>query len=221
MRFFRRGDNPNAVAGLFLLVLLLAIAGPNILPRLTSSVPGFDEGVACQWLRTGENRATHQSMIGRQASLRNEPPISLEVRTNPFVNTADSSLVVSVVVINESIGTVPFVLFDNVPVVGTNNNQPGIGVVFNSGTAIPPLGGGNVNYSTDQIRLLGPRQRCVFRFSFPATELGGVLTGNSSIVAYYRNGTRGIATGNPAIYGDLGLWTGVVTSEPFNIIVAQ
>ena len=58
MRLLGRGDNPNAVAGLFLLILLLVLAGPSAFPRLVENVEFADEGVPCRWLRQGEDRAT-------------------------------------------------------------------------------------------------------------------------------------------------------------------
>lgn len=224
-RIFRRGDNPNAVAGIFLLILLLAITGPNILPRLTSNLPNVDEGVPCSWLREGEERAIHQSLIGRDAGLSPVAPLSLNVVTDSLTTDQNDTLTVSITVVNNTIGTVPFLLTSDIVTVGLNNNQPGLGVVFNANTAVPPLGTTTVTYPEEQIRLLSPRQRCVHRVSFQVSELAGILGGfgSDTVTAYYRNGSRGTAqtTVNGQIYLDQGLWTGAVQSEPFTIPVSQ
>lgn len=222
--FRRRGENPNAVAGVFLLILLLAITGPNILPRLTASIPTVDEGVPCRWLREGDQRAMHQSLIGRSASLQAASPLSLSVETNTLTSAPDSRLVVSITVVNNTIGTVPFVLPIDTVDVGVTN-QPGLGVAFNITTPIPAIGATTTTYPEDDIRLLGPRQRCVHRVSFAASELQGVIGGfgGDTIIAYYRNGSRGasIPTALGQIYADQGLWTGVVQSAPYTISVSQ
>ncbi len=224
MRLLRRGDNPNAVAGVFLLILLLAITGPNILPRLASNIPNVDEGVPCSWLREGEDRAIHQSLIGRDAGLSALPPISLSVVTNALPSDPTSTLTVSITVVNNTIGTVPFLLPNDVVAVGIDNNQPGLGVIFNGNSVVPPLGANNVTYPEEQIRLLSPRQRCVHRVSFQVSELTGILGGfgNDTIIAYYRNGSRGAAqaTVDGQIYIDQGLWIGVVQSDSFTIPVS-
>lgn len=221
--FRRRGDNPNAVAGVFLLILLLAITGPNVLPRLTASLPLVDEGVPCRWLREGENRAMHQSLIGRSASLLAESPISLTVETSPLTSDPNGRLVVTITVVNDTIGTIPFVLFSDT--VAINSNDPGLGIAFNTTTPIPSIGATTNSYTPSQIRLLGPRQRCVHRVSFAASELQGIIGGfgGDTVTAYYRNGSRGTAaaTAQGQIYADQGLWVGTVQSAPYTISIGQ
>ena len=69
MRFVRRSNNPNLFVGLILLLLLAVFAGPSTLPRLLSNInPQFYAGVPCSWLRTAEDRAFHQSLLGRAAT---------------------------------------------------------------------------------------------------------------------------------------------------------
>ncbi|MEQ8674368.1 MAG: hypothetical protein RLP44_09790 [Aggregatilineales bacterium] len=223
--FRRRGENPNAVAGVFLLILLLAITGPNILPRLTASIPVVDEGVPCRWLREGEQRAMHQSLIGRSASLVTASPISLAVETTAL-SSASTNLVVTITVINDTIGTVPFLLINDTVAVGINTNVSGLGVAFNATAPVPAIGATTTSYPENQIRLLGPRQRCVHRISFAVTELQGTIGGfgGDTITAFYRNGSRGTASPTAQgqqIYADQGLWTGVVQSLPYTISVAQ
>ena len=223
MRFFRRVDNRNTITGIFLLVLLAVIAGPNTLPRLIARIfPYADEGIPCQWLSVAEDRSQHQSLIGRAS----ENPIALAVKSTTLPTTPDGSLVISITVINTSIGTVPFVYNPNQVMVGDNNTS-GLGITFN-----PPVGltTGAVrqdaaSYPESDLRLLGPRQRCVHKIAFAASQLGALgplNTGNATVTAFYRNNNRGqIIEGGTQLFADQGLWTGIVQSEPALIPLAS
>ena len=80
MRYLNRSNNPNAIVGLFMLILLAILAGPGTLPQLISSIPSFEEGVPCDWLRQGQDRAHHQSLLSRLLTEQEDSPISLDVR---------------------------------------------------------------------------------------------------------------------------------------------
>lgn len=218
MAIFRSRDNRQVITGLFLLVLLASFAGSNALPNFLSElVPWFDESIPCGWLKTGDNRAQHQSLIGRSTS----NPLALEVRSSPIPNTPEGSLVITITVINRTIGTVPIVYNPQQVIVGDNNTS-GLGLIFSPQTALST----GANRQTDgatiaetNIRLLGPRQRCVHKVEFPASQIGSTLaTGTATVVAYYRNNTRGqIVTaqqGGQVIFPDQGLWTGIITTDP-------
>lgn len=226
MRFFNRRENPNIIAGLFLLVMLAVFAGPNTLPRLISSLAPFaDEGVPCQWLRQGNNRAMHQSLIGREISTRATPPMSLSVQTNSLSSTPESRLVVSITIVNETVGPLAFLLTPNSVIVGTGTGENGLGIVFNSNAVIPQAAQTVGSYPEAQIHILGPRQRCIHRVSFPIAQLSGQIVGlgTDTVKAFYRNNSRGTAAPRPGsiqIYADQGLWTGVVESSLFTIPVS-
>lgn len=225
MRFINtRAENPNAVAGLFLLILLAVFAGPSALPRLISDQFTFVyEGVPCDWLRTGEDRAVHQSLIGRGVAFATDPPLSLTVTTNTLATAPDAELVVRITISNNTIGTVPFVLPNaNGAILGPNTGENGIGIVFNNAGV---GGGAGVNsYPETQIRLLGPRQRCVQTVILTGTQIDPVVrSGGGSVKAFYRNASRGAATpvgSRATIYPDQGLWIGVVESPPVNVAVS-
>jgi hypothetical protein len=224
MRFFRKVDNRNTITGIFLLVLLAVIAGPNTLPRLIARIiPFADEGIPCQWLAFAEDRSQHQSLIGRAA----ENPIAIGVRSTPLPTTPDGSLVISITVINTSIGTIPFVYNPNQVIVGDNNTS-GIGITFNppNGLTTGAVRQDSASYPESDLRLLGPRQRCVHKVVFAASQLGALgpqlATGTATVTAFYRNNNRGqiIPTGTQ-LFTDQGLWTGIVLSEPALIPLAS
>lgn len=210
----------NVIVGLFLLVLLAVFASPTTLPSVLSDVfPGFYEGVPCQWLKTADNRANHQSLLGRGAV----NPIALSVQTTAIPTDASGFLYVRIIVANNSLGTVPFVYDPNAVIVGDNGTS-GLGVIFSPGNSL--FNGTRQDYGANipesAIRLLGPRQRCVHTIEFPAGNVlidPSLTSGTAQVRAFYRNNTNGAVT-QPAgsiatpIYNDLGLWTGFVESGP-------
>lgn len=216
-----RGRRPNFLVGIFLLVLLAMFAGPNLLPRFASNIiPGFDQGVPCEWLRRADNRANHQSLLGRSA----ENPFILSVRPGPITNDPAGVFTITVIVTNNSLGTVPLLYDPNQIIVGDNNTS-GLGLIFEPPTqtvVIGQRGGDPVSYPENAIRLLGPRQSCIVRVEIPN---GNVLTdpaltnGSTRVRAYYRVNSPGqvVQAANTLatpIYPDQGLWTGYVESEP-------
>ncbi len=221
---FRRPDNPNTLVALFLLVLLAVLAGPSTLPRLISSiVPGADEGVPCSWLRQAENRAAHQSLLGRGATR----PISLGISAGPVPATPDGELIIRIIVANDSLGTVPIIYNPNQVQLGDAGFNTGLGIVINSTGPLPEgAPQGNAFVPESDIRVLGPRQRCVHTLRFPASQLPdpSLGTGNATVKAYYRNTSPGV-TQSPdplatPIYTDQGLWVGIVESTAVTVSLA-
>lgn len=230
MRYFRRGgggggNNPNTLVGLFLLMVLAIFAGPNALPRLIGdAVPGlFDQIVACSRLRLANDRARHQSLIARTVSAQTSP-ISVQVDPDdiPSAITPDAVLTIRIIVINETIGTVPLV-FPGQVIVGDNPALSGLGVIFNPvGTVQGPAAPQGGLIPDSNIRLLGPRQRCVERITFtPAQFAQAGITATSRVKAYYRNISNGQVAGGPgSIFSDAGLWVGAVESATVDLRVA-
>jgi hypothetical protein len=218
MRFVRRSNNPNLFVGLILLLLLAVFAGPSTLPRLLSSInPQFYAGVPCSWVRTADDRAFHQSLIGRSAT----NPFSLSVQTTPLPKDASGSLFVNIIITNNSLGTVPFV-YDPQRVIVGDNGTSGLGLIF---TPQNSLSAGNPRQDSGSVpetnlRLLGPRQSCVVTVEFPGGNVlvdPSVTSGTANVRAFYRNNQDGQVippTGVVAtpIYRDQGLWTGYVES---------
>ncbi len=218
MRFVRRSNNPNLFVGLILLLLLAVFAGPSTLPRLLSSInPQFYAGVPCSWVRTADDRAFHQSLLGRAAT----NPFSLTVQTTALPSDASSSLFVNIIITNNSLGTVPFV-YDPQRVIVGDNGTSGLGLIFtpqNSLSAgVPRQDSSSVPEAN--LRLLGPRQSCVVTVEFPGGNVlvdPSLTSGNANVRAFYRNNQDGQVS-QPAgitatpIYQDQGLWTGYVES---------
>jgi hypothetical protein len=211
----------NRIVGVILLIVLAFIAGPNTLPRVLSSLlPAvFYEGVPCAWLRTAENRANHQSLLGRAAP----NPISIRVQVDPLPTDPSALWEVRITVTNESLGTVPFVYSPNQVIVGDNGSS-GLGLIFTPPNSLV-TGGQRPNTTIipdSAIRLLGPRQRCVHTAEFPAGNVlidGNIRSGATQVRAYYRNNSRGQVVQPPGvvatpIFNDQGLWTGYVESPP-------
>jgi hypothetical protein len=227
MRFFDRTENPNAIVGLFMLLLLAILAGPGTLPRLISSVPSFDEGVPCDWLRTGEDRAHHQSLLSRTLGARQDPPIDLEVRTGSLPQTQEGDLTITIVVTNKTLAPVPILVTSGELILDLTLTRSGFGMVFDTTTQIQNIpddlsAGG---YTEDRIRILGPRQVCIHRVSVPFDQIpasSALIANNTGIRAFYRNASPGeiplLDPNQP--FTDQGLWVGVVESSPYTISAA-
>jgi len=205
--FLRRdGDTSNTVFGVILLVMLLVFVGPNVLPRLLSRTFAFvDEGAPCTRLRTASDRGLHQSLIGRSA----RDPIDMGIQVEPVPNDGISPWIVRIVIVNNTIGTVPFVFAENQVLPVDDNTTSGVGLIFNPpaninlGTIRPQ---GASTFSNDNIRLLGPRQRCVHRVEIPANQLGSIQPGVTTVRSYYRITTPGnVLTTATAVFPDQGL----------------
>ena len=218
MRFLNRRENPNAIAGLFLLILLAVFAGPTVLPQLiANTIPFVDEGVPCSRLRDGSLRAVQQSLIGRAVSNDpSNPPIRLRVRTGSIA--PDSTITIMMIVINETLGTVPILVTDDTLILNTQEARNGLGVVFGQTTV--PQGGGEAGgtYAPNRIRLLGPRQLCVHRVRVPLSQIpnsSALVAENVTATAFYRNNNPGsLAVTGTTLFPDQGLWVGQVQSEP-------
>lgn len=209
MGIFRSRDNPNFLVGIFLLLLLAVFMGPNVLPRVISSVsPIIDEAIPCAWLRPGTDLANHQSLIGRATT----DAIALEVR--PIAVPLDLSAVfeVDIVVINQSLGTVPFVYNIDQINIGDDGSS-GLGIIFDPGNfqALNSGRADQTSFPEQNIRVLGPRQRCIHSVEIPASQLDpNVRSGNAQVRAFYRINAAGqvIQAANTLatpIYPDQGL----------------
>lgn len=110
----------------------LVFAGPNNLPRFVSGLfPQFYEGVPCAWLRSADDRANHQSLLGRSA----ESPLSLRVTATQISRDPAGSFYVNIILTNELLGTVAVVYNPNQVLVGDNNSS-GLGLIFNPNTSL-------------------------------------------------------------------------------------
>lgn len=211
MGIFRRARNPNTFVGIILLIVLAVFAGPNALPRVLSSiVPIADEGAPCDWMRASSDRNAHQSVLGRIAS-EGDSPLSIRVDAGTIPASNDGTLVIRIIFANETIGTVPFV-YPGAVDRSNNSAVNGIGVVFSNVAVAPSTN--NQPVPESNIRLLGPRQRCVARIELTVPEITQLgITPASVVKAYYRNGSNNVLNGGgELIFANAGLWTGVIES---------
>lgn len=226
MSFLNPRDNPNALVGIFALVMLAILAGPNMLPVILNNVAPFvDEGVPCSRLRIGEDRAFNQSLIGRDVSLGFDSPLALTLRLSPLPLDGVGDWTVTIVVQNTTLGTVPIALVSDQLDTSAQPGGVGIGLVA-GGTQVQPASNLNAvgtSYDEESIRLLGPRQRCVFRVNIPFAQIPSQFSiPGIPVRAFYRNDNRGAITlppnaDRPPVFPDQGLWIGVVESEPVTI----
>jgi len=222
--FRRDGDSSNTVIGIILLVMLLVFVGPGVLPSLLSrTFPFVEEGVPCTSLQRANNRAAHQSLIGRQA--RN--PLTLRTALEPIPANDNDPWIVRIIINNNTIGTIPFVFAENQVIVGDNGTS-GVGIIVQTPDNQPfTLNTDNTrqtqnvtSFPEDQIRVLGPRQRCIFRLELSAAEARNLPNG-TTIRSYYRITTAGVVQQNnpqaTPIFNDQGLAildNNLILSEP-------
>lgn len=212
----RDGDSSNSIIGIVILVLLTVFVAPDVLPQLVSeTIPFLDEGLPCTQVMTASDRAQHQSLIGRAAN----DALIIRAEIISYSDNGTRPMVVRVIVINNTIGSVPFVFNPNQVIVGDDPTSSGIGLIFtpainatldyDNNFAPNARIAGQTTIPAGDIRILGPRQRCVHRVEIPADQLAGVQGGTSRVRAYYRINTAGIVQAvNPiatAIYTDQGL----------------
>ncbi len=183
----RAGDSSNTVIGIILLIMLLVFVGPNVLPGLLArTFPFVYEGVPCDRLRNAENRAAHQSLIGRAA----QNPLTLRAQVTHVPVDPTDTLQVNIIITNNTIGTVP-IIFDAAQVIVGDDGSSGVGLIIESGggltTGLSRRTAGMTSFPEQYIRLLGPRQRCVYGVTFPGAQAyPAVSAGNLSLRAYYR-----------------------------------
>jgi hypothetical protein len=223
MSFIRRASSTNSLVAIFLLVILSVIAGPSLLPNVLHTIlPSAYETTPCEWLRTGEDRAEHQSLIGRNVA----NALSLRVRTTAVPQTPDQHFRVNIILTNNSIGTIAIVYGGPQQVrIGDDGISSGLGLVFNSTAPIPPGQGQTGFVPESEIRLLGPRQSCLINIEYPTTLPDPrIATGTATVKAYYRNTSRGtvqpVSAATP-IFPDQGLWVGVAESVSVPIPIAS
>lgn len=212
----RRG-NSGGVAMLLLLIAVLFL-GFNFAPGIVGDVfPQFYEAPPCVNLRVSRDRANHQSLIGIGA----QNPIQLDVSPSPLPVTADGFFTVRITVINTSTGSVP-VLIDPLSIAIGDSGGNGLGLRFNPPNSLSPVVTSGQVAAPGEIRVLGPRQKCVQLVQFPAGNVlvdPSIEAGRTTVTAYYRNTSPGQVV-PPAnsfatpIFSNAGLWVGLAESAP-------
>ncbi len=215
--FRREGSNQNIIVGLILLVVLAFLAGPGTISRFLAPISPYFEGVPCDRLRRADDRANHQSLLGRAA----EDALELRVSASGLPSDGAGSLIIAITVINNSVGAVPIVYNYNEVIVGDNGTS-GLGIIFSSNVSVNGVGlgvrsGQPATIPETDIRVLGPRQRCIHTIDIAGGSVlnnPGFIGGQTTVVAFYRGTTSGaIPAANPTpIFPDQGLPIGTVVS---------
>ena len=146
-----------------------------------------------------------------RAAIASADAIGLEVRISGVPSGSNGSLDLEIVVINRSLGTIPF-LYNASQINIGDDGTSGLGVIFDPGNLMARSSGRSdtQTYSEQDIRLLGPRQRCIHNMSIPAGQLDpNIAAGNAGVRAFYRiNGAGAVpvpVAGPTPIYPDQGL----------------
>lgn len=211
-RFYQNRRSSTVFAAL-LLLLLVVLAGQNTFTGFFSTVFSqyFNVRPLCSAIRQADNRDEHQSLIARAAAQRGTP-LRIDLLVGGYPTTAGSLLRLTIVLTNETVGTVPFAYSGGVPF---NNPVPdGFGIVSGN-NPLPPVGLGTGFLPDSNIRLLVPLQSCIEIVDLTVGQLqqfgvapGGVLR------AYYRNSNIGqLQPSAGSIYPDHGLWVGMIESR--------
>ena len=175
-------SNPNATIGL----ILLNVLGVFVLPTLAEiifwiSAAGF-RWHPCERLPAANDLAAHQSTLARAV----KDPLSLSVALGEI--SADGGLTVGLSVSNHSLGAAPIAYQpDNIVVAEADDESNGYGLIVNPAPASglnernqpPPT-----SYDEADIRLLGPRQKCVHVIELTVSD--AMIAAGGTVQAWYR-----------------------------------
>ena len=215
------GSNPNPFIGIILLIVLLVFVLPDRLPQFISDLsPYLFAGIPCGRLPAARDLAAHQSVIGRSV----QDPLNLTVA--PTTPDESGALLVRLTVSNLSLGTVPIVFQEgNIVVAASDDESNGFGFIVEPEPAEGILERQEPDpdgYDESDIRLLGPRQRCVHALDLVASQ--DMIDNGGTIRAFYRMSLAGehetLNAGIRPIYADQGLdilSEAVVFSEPVEV----
>ncbi|MFN8417772.1 MAG: hypothetical protein U0528_00760 [Anaerolineae bacterium] len=211
------------VAGL---VLVMAIALPRFM-TITGS------GIDCANLPVPSISGSNQSWLAQQPGVADN--LKLELVTDRQVFSQGEPLVLYVRFINDGLAPLTLYLTSQSVIFRYNNEEIGV-LLFLQELQSQRIIGENANvnrpltapqqYTSDQLRSLGPRHRCSVRIeiSWARLQTAGATTGQYRAVVTYRNNTTGILppvaglTPTP-VFTTQGVWTGTVQSNDvlFNI----
>lgn len=205
-----------------LLVLIVAM-----LPRIWP--PSFSE-VNCNYLSTPALGGDHQSLL---ASTTPASDLRLDMQFDRDTINVGDALGITVRFVNSSMAPLTLYLEESkIPFRYTGreigltffvqqlgaNDVPGR--TLGEDQSVRPLVLAPPTYSPDQLRILGPRQRCreYVEVSAQRLSLSGMGAGRYMIIAYYSNQTKGAVPPVPPptptpIFTDQGVWTGEVRSN--------
>src|SRR5690606_15065004 len=106
----------STVFAALLLLLLIVLAGQNTFTGFFSTVFSqyFNVRPLCSATRIADNRDEHQSLIARAAAQRGAP-LRIDLAVGAYPTTAGSLFRLTIVLTNQTVGTVPFANSGGVP----------------------------------------------------------------------------------------------------------
>jgi hypothetical protein len=223
---FSASDPVTQVIALAALLILAIIA----LPALWARLPGAASGVACANLPMPRLGGSNQSLLSAQVDSN---ALRLELAPDPIVINQGQPLDMEVRFINNSVA--PLTLFFVPDEVTFRYTEQEAGLLFSitSGgvargdqpSVYPPYPV-RQQFTQNQLRILGPRQRCSEHVQIDPARLNAaqVIQGEYRITAVYRNLYKGVlppvgALTPTPIFRDQGVWTGTVQSNEIRVII--
>ena len=223
---FSATDPVTQIIALAALLILAIIA----LPALWARLPGSASGVACVNLPMPRLTGSNQSLLASQVDSKE---LLMELAPDPIVINQGQPLDMEVRYINNSIA--PLILFIAPDEVTFRYTEQEAGLLFSitsGGVArgdqpnVRPPYPVRQQFTQNQLRILGPRQRCSERVQIDPARLNaaGVIQGEYQITAVYRNLYKGVLSPIGAltptpIFRDQGVWTGTVQSNQIKVII--
>ncbi len=195
--------------GVVILAGVFLILAPNSLPQWFATILGVADGVPCQWLRQAPDLRVRQSIL---AGVPIEP-LELAVRGEPFPTDSQSNWSMKILVRNRTAGTQPILYQPERVLVGDDPTTSGFGIIFRPGLPLQNYASREprTTYGIEEIRMLGPRQRCYIQLDFPAAaaQVDAETARAATMQAYYRilhSGTHPEKTAEtPTLFPNQGL----------------
>jgi len=226
-RYYSRFNSQDPIMRIIIIaavVLVVAIFLPNL--------PGTGAGVDCVSLGAPTVNGSNQSII---ASRVDPSVLRMDLQADKLQIGANESLFLNVRFYNTSLAPLTLFLVPDEAVL-RNSNENGLvfsvrdinGTSLGESIGVRPLIPTRSTYSPTELHSLGPRGTCFVRLEFQPVRLrqARINQGNYRIAAVYRNTVGGavppVAANTPTpIFGDQGVWKGLVQSQEIIITVGQ
>ncbi|MBN1966869.1 MAG: hypothetical protein JW910_19605 [Anaerolineae bacterium] len=192
-------DNTTMTIIAVAFALILIIIVPQVIPA-----GGF--GVSCSELAQPIPGGNNQSIL----SERSEGLLALEVSLPRDTIATGSDLTINVTFINNGVGAVTLFFVPEEVLLRDENdaNRPGLGfnvvrladnVLLAEPRELRPPNPVRTQFPTEDLHVLGPRQRCTESLTFDSVRLVemGLGVGRYAITAVYRNGVQGALNTSP------------------------
>jgi len=221
----RGGDPLTQMIAIAALILLVVVALPYLPVQVATN------GVACLNLPSPKNSGSNQSLLASQI----DPSVlRLELKPDAVAINQGAPLSLDLRFINDSMAPLTLMIIPEEIIYRYTGREDGIAfsiqstsgqVLGESPNTRPPFPA-HQQFTQNQLRVLGPRQRCSLRVDIDPARLNAaqVTRGEYQFTAVYRNQSKG-ALPPPAaltptpIFRDQGVWIGQVQSNTIRVSV--